>query len=509
MRMRCLADSNLSLTWFVDMATFPCPDFLRDCECENFPVRNFTQEEPDVPVFIGTFNNPPTTGTYFAPGCLAICESTVSQADADECAELQAEQCSIDNTPAVGNPVPTNRSTMQFTTASPLDAVCVDDVVLVAFNVIGGTAPYTFTQVSGDLPDGTTLDAGGTLSGTATTGGTFSFAVRATDSIGRTKTKSFSMSVIEITSPETLPGGTLNTAYSYTLLSVGASSPVWTVDSGTLPPGLSVSAAGVISGTPTDTEPENYIFTLKLTNDGSTECLKQFIIFVNTLVGYWAFEEYDAPEWLDSTINHVDLDDGFNGGQVPGVVGNAFAFQSTTAAENISNPPSWLNLNDQGITICGWLRVDFTASDSRANIFQAIWSNVGPGSTEFFFEYDGLGSFRLEMDGPNPLFAEVFAPAIDDLAWHFYRAWYDPSDNRVRLQIDNGTIHVSVDTIAVPDTDSVTRFGLGGPITSSGPNNTRFFDETGVWMRVLTNDEADAVYNNGNGITFGNPNMPK
>jgi Regulator of chromosome condensation (RCC1) repeat len=50
----------------------------------------------------------------------------------------------------------------------------------------------------------------------------------------------------------TLPAGTIEFPYSATLLATGGTAPyAWTILSGTLPPGLVLSAAGLISGTPT------------------------------------------------------------------------------------------------------------------------------------------------------------------------------------------------------------------------------------------------------------------
>src|SRR5206468_1630202 len=46
----------------------------------------------------------------------------------------------------------------------------------------GATAPYTLTISAGTLPAGLTLAADGTLGGTPTEGGSFSFTVQATDS---------------------------------------------------------------------------------------------------------------------------------------------------------------------------------------------------------------------------------------------------------------------------------------------------------------------------------------
>ncbi|HXB34651.1 MAG TPA: MBG domain-containing protein [Puia sp.] len=50
------------------------------------------------------------------------------------------------------------------------------------FTVIGGVAPYTFSVTAGSLPPGMSLSPSGTISGTPTSAGSFSFTVTATDS---------------------------------------------------------------------------------------------------------------------------------------------------------------------------------------------------------------------------------------------------------------------------------------------------------------------------------------
>ncbi len=52
-------------------------------------------------------------------------------------------------------------------------------------------------------------------------------------------------------SAATPPAGTVGTAYSYTFVANGTPAPTYTLFSGTLPTGLSLSGAGVLSGTPT------------------------------------------------------------------------------------------------------------------------------------------------------------------------------------------------------------------------------------------------------------------
>ncbi|HEX5735108.1 MAG TPA: DUF4214 domain-containing protein [Blastocatellia bacterium] len=61
----------------------------------------------------------------------------------------------------------------------------------------GGTAPYTWSLVSGSgsLPPGLNLSTNGTITGTPTTTGTFNFTVRVTDAASGTATKALSINV--------------------------------------------------------------------------------------------------------------------------------------------------------------------------------------------------------------------------------------------------------------------------------------------------------------------------
>ena len=124
----------------------------------------------------------------------------------------------------------------------------------------GGTAPYTYAVTSGALPAGLTLSTDGTLSGTPTAAGTFNFAVTATDSstgTGPFSATSGPLSMVvtapAITlSPTSLGGGSVGTAYSQMVAASGGVAPyTYAVSNGALPAGLTLSSAGVLSGTPT------------------------------------------------------------------------------------------------------------------------------------------------------------------------------------------------------------------------------------------------------------------
>jgi hypothetical protein len=127
-----------------------------------------------------------------------------------------------------------------------------------------GAGPYTFSLASGALPSGLTLSAAGTLSGSPTAAGTFTFTVQVTNTYPSavasfpplTGTQSFTVVVYPVLTITTVTAnvGTVGGAYSQAFTATGgagASTYTWSLVSGTPPPGLTLSAAGVLSGTPT------------------------------------------------------------------------------------------------------------------------------------------------------------------------------------------------------------------------------------------------------------------
>jgi hypothetical protein len=118
----------------------------------------------------------------------------------------------------------------------------------------GGSGGYTYSKSAGTLPGGLTLSSAGLLSGTPTVSGTFTFTVTGTDIYNCTGSQAYSL-VITCTgvalSPSSLPGGTEGLAYTQTITFTGGTGPYsFSLASGTLPTGLTLSSAGVISGTP-------------------------------------------------------------------------------------------------------------------------------------------------------------------------------------------------------------------------------------------------------------------
>lgn len=122
------------------------------------------------------------------------------------------------------------------------------------FSASGGTPPYAWSVASGALPAGLKLDPiQGTLSGTPTAPGTFTFTVQATDSKGLTGSKSVSLTVVStglsITNAPQLPNATLGSPFTLQMTAIGGTPPYsWSANG--LPSGVAInSSSGLISGT--------------------------------------------------------------------------------------------------------------------------------------------------------------------------------------------------------------------------------------------------------------------
>ena len=131
----------------------------------------------------------------------------------------------------------------------------------------GGTAPYGYYHTSGTFPTGLGLStSSGAITGTTGAVGTFTFTVTATDNNGYTGSQSYTVSILSAPtvtlSPSSLPGGTTGTSYTQYLSASGGQGPhTFSVTSGSLPSGLSLSPGGTLSGTPSTAGTYNFTVT--------------------------------------------------------------------------------------------------------------------------------------------------------------------------------------------------------------------------------------------------------
>jgi hypothetical protein len=139
---------------------------------------------------------------------------------------------------------------------------------------VGGKGPFTWALASGTLPPGLTINTAGTISGTPTTLGSTSFKVSVTDSQTPTAAVDIATETITVNPPlsittTSLTAGAIGVPYSASLAASGGVPPyTWSITSGTLPAGLSLSSSGLISGTPTNQETQS--FTVQVSDSQTT-----------------------------------------------------------------------------------------------------------------------------------------------------------------------------------------------------------------------------------------------
>lgn len=133
------------------------------------------------------------------------------------------------------------------------------------FTASGGVSPYTWSYTGG-LPAGLSLNTStGVLSGTPATAAGYSFSIYASDATGFVGSKNYTVQVSRPTitvSPTSLTNPKVGTAYGVSFSATGGTGPYAWQSSGTLPPGLSLTTGGVLSGTPTTSG--TYSFTVQV-----------------------------------------------------------------------------------------------------------------------------------------------------------------------------------------------------------------------------------------------------
>ncbi len=219
--------------------------------------------------------------------------------------------------------------TLAITTTS-LPSGTVGTAYSATLAATGGTTPYTWSIPSGggSLPAGLSLSSAGTISGTPTAAASGKLKFQVVDSASSPQTATTSLTVtvnaapppaLTITTTSPLPSATVGAAYSATLAATGGTSPyTWTLASGsTLPAGLSLSSAGVISGTPTSAVSST--FTVQVADSEATPATATAVLSLTV----------NASAALSITTKTLS----------PGTLGTAYS--ATLAATGGTPPYTW------------------------------------------------------------------------------------------------------------------------------------------------------------------------
>jgi len=300
-----------------------------------FPVKRFLNT-------LQTCEQPCPDGTPFSASVAAGTIVALSQALADEQAHSLACKRAL-------------QKRMCFS-SSILPGSCVEQVYLFQLEASGGTNftthDYDWIIAAGSLPPGIELDPEiGLISGLPIASGHFTFTVQITDAIGTTQSKEFTICIMEIVSGATLPEATEGDAYAQPLIQEPATvaSEVWSLVSGSLPPGLLLASNGAISGTPTDVG--SFEFTVKVEADCGT-CTKTFSLEVVSGVDCMgAVEEVQDAVWTQISIDNM-LVAGGDGTFNNNVSANGIGSEAGTTICNPSNDPYAITV-DYAWTVAG------------------------------------------------------------------------------------------------------------------------------------------------------------
>ena len=228
--------------------------------------------QPDIPLAATVVSSVKMTGTAAIPASASTGVWNVVVTNPD------GQSASLSNCFNIVAPVTITTSGLpNGTLASPYNQ---------SLQASGGTPPYRWTIAYGFLPGGLTLSSSGTISGTPTTVQTTNVAITATDANNLTATKTFSLTIASPSGSLTivtasLPDGTIGVPYNQVLAAAGGTTPItWAITSGSLPAGLSLSASGTISGTPTAAQTAS--FTVQAADSAGRTASQNFSLTVGT-----------------------------------------------------------------------------------------------------------------------------------------------------------------------------------------------------------------------------------
>lgn len=289
-------------------------------------------------------------------------------------------------------------------------------------------------------------------------------------------------------SPPQLPDALTGQGYTQTVSCLFATLPVgYSVTAGTVPPGLTLSPGGVLSGTPT--QAGSYSFKVHATDAAALTADQLFSIQV--------FAPIPPPpgivSWWRGEFNTLDAIGTNNGAwrgstnYAGGKSGQAFALDGGTQSIDIPDAPS---LRPASLTIEGWAL--FTAADGLRVIFAKA---IGPTYFDSYAVWLENGNLRAGIgDGTNsgPVFTVPFSPVLGQ--WYHIAFTFDDAMRQQVLYLNGGPIASAFVNLAMAyDTHSMM---LGRDDQNGAPT---FFlpgriDEAAFYNRALGSNEIASIF---------------
>jgi hypothetical protein len=394
-----------------------------------------------------------------------------------------------------------NAAAPYITTNSPLPDATIDTGYTQQLATVLGSAPVTFALSAGALPPGMTLSPGGVVSGAPTAPGVFDVTVTATDASGNAAAKLYVLTVgplvvppppgPQITTQPALATAIVGRGYTQAFTCTGGTPPVsYTLAVASVtPPGLTLTSAGVLSGTPTMAG--GFAFTVVATDAAG--------LFDEQPCTVQAYQSAPAPAgmlgWWKAEDNALDSAGANNGvlrggaGYAAGEVGQAFSLDGATGCVQIPDTPA---LRPTSLTVEAWV-----LPDSITGVRVVFAKPLGSGSSDSYVVWLNSGILNGQVCDATGC-TQLSAPAaLTAGAWYHVAYTIDDSAKQQVLYV-NGVQVASAAATVSPGYDTQPLF-LGRDTENTQPN---YFlqgriDEATLYNRALTLAEIASIYNAG------------
>ncbi len=297
-----------------------------------------------------------------------------------------------------------------------------------------------------------------------------------------------------VTSPSQLPDAILDYAYSQQLSATLGTPPLtYSVGFGTLPPGLSLSSAGLISGSPTSAG--TYSFDLRVVDTIGRAREQSFSLKVLAPVSppagttAWWRGENDAQDSIGT--NHGTLQNGTP--FTTGKVGQAFNFNGTNQYVFVPNNAS---LQSQTLSVDAWVypRTTGSIADSLGGVIFTKDRGSVPGSQVSFALFGPGTTGRFTA---NVQFTDSTSTSIASTNTFAFNRWHHVGMTWDGLTLSlyvNGNREAST-TISIPRTILYTNdnAGIGGHSFPARMSNA-LIDEVTVNNRALAANEMANIF---------------
>lgn len=202
------------------------------------------------------------------------------------------------------------------------------------------------------------------------------------------------------------------------------------------------------------------------------------------LDAYWKFDETGGTR-IAAFGNFPLTETSGPIGSTAGIIGQATAGPQ---AHILRNTNSVITNANRSFTIAQWMKLQ--------NIGSAITSYATVGTNQAFSWYIGYATSSMKRFYFNVGNTRVIANNFGQIGtgqWYFVVGTYDAATHTMKLSVNGGTPNTAIQSGAIPS-------GAGVFTTANGGGD--YFDETGIWGRVLTQAEIQGLYRNGAGLDF-------